>query len=134
MSNDSCSTHNGAAPFDDPEVAVVMRGGLGDLQRACERLQDSGIEAAVVRGPGDDAGGCCGATVYLVVAREEATAAMAVFDADWRRGLSDEQVAALEAATAIVIDPDSAETTCPACLTTFATGPADCPDCGLAIG
>lgn len=127
-----CS-HDASPAFDD-DVAVVLRGSLADLQRAAERLGDRGVEAAIVRDPADQGGaGCCGSKLYLVVAREEAPAAFAVFDEDWRRGLSDEQVAALEAAAAIVIDPDAPETTCPACLTTFATGPSECPDCGLAI-
>lgn len=130
----ACSTSNGAATFDDSEVAVVLRGNLGDLQRACERLEDHGIEAAVVSAPGDSAAGCCSTNVYLVVSPTDAAAALAVFESDWRRGLTPDQIQALEAAASLVIDPDAAETTCPACLTTFATGPVDCPDCGLAIG
>jgi len=132
--SDSCEHGNPATAFDDPDVAVVLRGSLTDLQRAGDRLGQHGIEAAVVRAPGDDVGGCCSAKLYLLVAREHAQAAFAVFDSDWRRGLSDEQVAALEAASAVVLDPVAAETTCPACLTTFATGPVECPDCGLSIG
>ncbi|MFN2427594.1 MAG: hypothetical protein ABR587_14225 [Candidatus Binatia bacterium] len=128
------SNDDATAEFDDPAVAVVLRGNLSDLQRAGDRLEQHGIDAAVVRPPGDVAKGCCSTTVYLVVARENAEAALSVFNSDWRRGMSDEQVAAHEAASRVVIDPDAAETTCPACLTTFATGPAECPDCGLAIG
>lgn len=133
MSAGSCKADGHALP-EDPAVAVVLRGNLADLKRAEERLHDHGIDAEVVRAPGDDAAGCCSKTVYLVVAREDAGAALAVFDSDWRRGLSPEQMAALEAASEVVIDPDAPETTCPACLTTFATGPADCPDCGLSLG
>ncbi len=132
--SESCS-HDTGAPVFDETVAVVLRGSLADLQRAAERLGDRGIDAAIVREPGDDAGGCggCGTKLYLVVARDEAAAAFQVFDEDWRRGLSAEQIAALEAASGIVLDPDAPETTCPACLTTFATGPGECPDCGLAL-
>ena len=72
--------------------------------------------------------------VSLVVARESVADALAVFDAEWKRGLSEEQIAALEASAGIVLDPEAPETTCPACLTTFATGPAECPDCGLSLG
>jgi len=42
--------------------------------------------------------------------------------------------AAQRAAADIVLDFDAEEMTCPACLTTFATGPDRCPDCGLAFG
>lgn len=134
--NQKACDHDSAPSFlDDPEVVVVLRGALGDLQRAGDRLGQHGIEATVVRAPGETAGGgCCGTTLYLLVAREHAPEAYRIFDSDWRRGLSDEQVAALEAASAVVLDPDAPETTCPACLTTFATGPAECPDCGLALG
>jgi hypothetical protein len=132
-----CCDEKEAVPasfFEDPDVAVVLSGQLGNLQSAGDRLGENGIQAQVVRGPGEDGPGCCSAKFYLVVAREDAPAALAVFDKDWRRGMSDEQIAALEASAQIVIDPDAAETTCPACLTTFATGPAECPDCGLVIG
>jgi hypothetical protein len=120
-------------PEVDPEAAVILKGQLGDLQRAGERLEGHGIESAIVRGESTDAAGCCSTTLYLVVARDHVAEAMAVFDADWKRGLSPHQIAALEASAGIVLDPDAPETTCPACLTTFATGPAECPDCGLSI-
>jgi hypothetical protein len=44
------------------------------------------------------------------------------------------QFEAAARASEVVIDPDAPETTCPACLTTFATGPSECPDCGLFLG
>ena len=134
MSDESCKTERAASPIDDPEVAVVLSGAIADLQRAADRLEQNGVESAIVSAQTQDANGCCSTKLYLVVAREDAPAAFEVFDSDWRRGLSEEQVAALEAASHVVIDPDAAETTCPACLTTFATGPTECPECGLAIG
>jgi hypothetical protein len=135
MSDECCKEKEEPLVLDDPEAVVVLSGPIPDLQRAGDRLGQHGIDAEIVRGPGEDAAsGCCSTKVYLVVAREDAAAARAVFDQDWRRGLSEEQVAALEAASEIVLDPDAAEMTCPACLTTFATGPNDCPDCGLTIG
>jgi hypothetical protein len=128
--NPGCDT---PAPPEDPGVAIVMRGSLADLQRASERLDSSGIDSQLVRGTETDSGGCCKTTIWLVVAAEDAAAAHVVFDEDWRRGLTDEQIAALEAAAAIEHDPDSGEVTCPACLTRFDVGPAECPDCGLAV-
>jgi hypothetical protein len=59
---------------------------------------------------------------------------MSLMHTDWRDNLDPEQLAAVDAASAIVIDPSAPETTCPACLTTFKTGPSTCPDCGLCIG
>ena len=133
MSSD-CRTDRSPALADDPEVAPVMRGSLADLQRAADRLEGRGLDCAIVKSEREDGNGCCTTSLYLVVAREDVEAAMAVFNAEWKRGLSDEQIAACEAAAAVVIDPEAAETTCPACLTTFATGPSECPDCGLGIG
>jgi hypothetical protein len=97
----------------------VLQGPLADLQRAAARLREHGIEA-VIGSPEDD--GCCSTKkLWLAVAPEHAQAAAEVFDRDWRAGLDAEQLAALDAAARIVIDPDAPETTCPACLTTFAT-------------
>jgi hypothetical protein len=33
-----------------------------------------------------------------------------------------------------VVDFNAEEMTCPACGHTFATGPTECPDCGLFLG
>ena len=136
MNGGSCNTGGETPVFDDPDVVVVLGGALADLQRAGDRLGQHDIEAAVVNPAGDDgcSSGGCSPKLYLVVARENAAAAFAVFEQDWKRGLTEEQLAALEAAASIVVDPDSGQITCPACLTTFETGPVDCPDCGLAIG
>lgn len=38
------------------------------------------------------------------------------------------------AAADAVVDFNAADMTCPACATTFATGPSECPDCGLFLG
>lgn len=38
------------------------------------------------------------------------------------------------AAADAVVNFDAAQMTCPACGTTFATGPSECPDCGLFLG
>jgi hypothetical protein len=114
------------------ETVIVLQGPLADLQRAAARLREHGIEA-VIGSPDDD--GCCPTKkLWLAVAPEDAPVAAELFDRDWRSGLDAEQIAALDAASRIVIDPDAPETTCPACLTTFATGPVTCPECGLGLG
>ena len=120
----------------DEETVIVLQGPLADLQRAAARLREHGIEA-VIGSPEADA--CCSTNtcspskLWLAVARGDAQAAAEVFDRDWRSGLDAEQLAALDAAARIVIDPEAPETTCPACLTTFATGPTVCPECGLGL-
>ena len=37
-------------------------------------------------------------------------------------------------AACIVLDFGAETMTCPACLTSFPTGPRECPDCGLFLG
>jgi len=114
------------------EAVIVLQGPLAELQRAAVLLKQHGIAAVI---GSSDADGCCSTPkLWLEVAREDAQPAVEVFDRDWRAGLDEEQIAALEAASGIVIDPEAHETTCPACLTTFATGPIECPECGLRIG
>ncbi len=68
------------------------------------------------------------------MASSDADACREFFEHDWKSNLDDEQRVAAEAAADIIIDPSAPETTCPACLTTFPTGPSDCPECGLCIG
>jgi hypothetical protein len=114
------------------ETVIVLQGPLADLQRAAARLREHGIEAVI--GSPDDGGCCPTKKLWLAVAPEDAPVAAELFDRDWRSGLDAAQIAALEAASSIVIDPDAPETTCPACLTTFATGPVKCPECGLGLG
>ena len=46
------------------------------------------------------------------------------------RGMSETE----RAAARTVVDFDAAETTCPACGTSFATDATRCPDCGLNFG
>jgi rubrerythrin len=49
--------------------------------------------------------------------------------ADWYANATDEERRANEQ----VVDLDAAEITCPACGETFASGPSECPECGLGL-
>ena len=69
----------------------------------------------------------------LVVTSDDVPRALEVFEADWRSVMDADQLEAANKAQEVVLDPDAAETTCPACLTTFSTGPKDCPECGLGL-
>jgi|GEM_PF-773587 len=115
------------------EAVVVLRGPVADLQRAGELLAEHGVESVIGSSQADGCGSCA-PKLWLAVAADDLRAAMEVIDGDWRAGLDPHQIEALERAAHIVIDPEAAETTCPACLATFATGPSECPDCGLRIG
>ena len=121
--------------IDPNDAVLVLEGVVHDLQRTADRLTNAGVECAIVN-PSEEAcaSGKCSTKLWLVVASRDVDRCREIFDADWRSGLDAEQLAAADAAARIVIDPDAAETTCPACLTTFATGPTTCPDCGLAVG
>jgi len=119
-------------PGEGQEGVIVLQGPLADLQRAAARLREHGIDVTI---GSPEADGCCSTNkLWLAVAPEDVQATAELFDRDWRSTLDPEQVAALDAASRIVIDPDAPETTCPACLTTFATGPSSCPECGLGLG
>lgn len=69
-------------------------------------------------------------TFGLAVASQDVDRALVTLEAKWRDLLEDGQGESAD----IVLDFSSDEMTCPACLTTFATGPDECPDCGLYIG
>ena len=104
---------------------------LGDLTSAQMRLIGdlaNGYGDGTVRVTADQN------LVFRWVASRDVERCREIFDLDWRSGLDPDQLAAADAASRIVIDPDAAETTCPACLTKFATGPMTCPECGLTIG
>lgn len=66
----------------------------------------------------------------LAVASHDLIRAKAVLEARWLEHLDERE---REAAN-IILDFGAAEMTCPACLTTFPTGPNECPDCGLFLG
>ena len=51
-------------------------------------------------------------------------------DRAWREHLDEHAQEAAE----LVIDFREDSMTCPACLTAFATGPTECPECGLFLG
>ena len=69
-------------------------------------------------------------TFGLAVASQDVPTVMQLLEDRWRGLLEDNQ----EASADIVLDFSSDEMTCPACLTTFPTGPDECPSCGLFLG
>ena len=109
------------------EAVALLKGDMQYVKAMRARLLEVGIACDVV--PEDCTSGAC-SSFFLAVAKEQAEEAASLLDADWRSELSDEA----QAAAATVIDFDAEEMTCPACLTKFATGPEECPDCGLFLG
>lgn len=68
--------------------------------------------------------------MWLAVAGPDLPAARAALDEHWARDLDPRERAASE----LVVDFDAEETTCPACLTSFAPTDPRCPSCGLRFG
>ena len=66
----------------------------------------------------------------LAVASQDADRAKLALEASWMEHLDEAE----REAACIVLDFGAEQMTCPACLTSFATGPRECPDCGLFLG
>ncbi len=67
--------------------------------------------------------------MWLAVASPDAEKAVAALRQAWYDQASEEE----RAAEACVIDHNAESITCPACGAVFATGPGECPDCGLGL-
>ena len=81
---------------------------------------------------GDEGGcnkGCCPSTFFLQVRREDAQAASALIQEDFRQvtGLEDFDTSHSDA----VFNEAEGQATCPACGFEFETSTTTCPDCGL---
>ena len=66
----------------------------------------------------------------MAVANSDVEIAKELMDRAWREHLDEHAQEAAE----LVIDFREDSMTCPACLTAFATGPTECPECGLFLG
>ncbi len=66
----------------------------------------------------------------LAVAGTDVDRAKATLESRWMNTLDDAERASAD----VVLDFGANEMTCPACMTRFATGPRECPDCGLFLG
>ncbi len=66
----------------------------------------------------------------LAVASQDVERARVTLEASWMAHLDEAE----RESASIVLDFAAEQMTCPACLTSFATGPRECPDCGLFLG
>jgi len=66
----------------------------------------------------------------LAVASRDLQSARLVLEERWARDLTPVARASAE----LVVDLEAAETTCPACLASFAPSAPRCPSCGLRFG
>lgn len=68
--------------------------------------------------------------LWLAVASPDGQAAAQALEDNWIDQLPEEA----RASARVTNDLDSAQRTCPACLTEFSAGPTHCPSCRLFIG
>ena len=66
----------------------------------------------------------------LAVASQDLERAKLTLESSWMDQLDEAE----REAACIVLDFGAETMTCPACLTSFPTGPRECPDCGLFLG
>ncbi len=111
------------------EAIIVEEGSLVDLKRASKSLQSAGIRTALLPKDGPDCKVGCGTKFLLCIPQEDLDKAREHLGAQWAK-----TSAGHPDAHENVLDFSQPTMTCPACLTTFDTGPEECPDCGLYIG
>lgn len=124
-------------PEDD--IVTIFKASLADVKRIERQLARENIGTLIWGDKPSCGKGCCGGgDLELRVRREDAGAAMAVIEADFRR-----QTASHESHSAVadyVVDLANSQNSCPACGATFSLDPrhasqgVTCPDCGLCFG
>lgn len=128
-------------PEDD--IITVFKAPLLDVKRLEKQMQRENIgtliwgeKSSCGKGCGKSCGG--GGDLELRVRREDAMAAMALLEDDFKR-----QTASHDMHNAVAdygFDPEDAENSCPACGCTFSVHSQGgrqeltCPDCGLCFG
>lgn len=124
-------------PEDD--IVTIFKAQLSDVKRIEQQLLRENIGTLVWGDKASCGKGCCGGGgLELRVRREDAMAAMAVIEADFKH-----QTASHEMQSAVadyVVDSEKSENCCPACGCTFFMDHQEesqvltCPDCGLCFG
>ncbi len=66
----------------------------------------------------------------LAVAGNQLEKAKSIMDEDFLDTLSDKE----KEISKMIVDHNASHIQCPGCLTEFATGPSECPECGLFLG
>ncbi len=133
------ASRKGALTPDD-DIITILKAPMLDVKRLEKQFQQENI-GAVIWGDKSSCGkGCCGGgELELRVRREDAMAAMAIIEADFKRQTASHE-SHHDAVADYVFDPGRGENCCPACGSTFSTGSQGgsqgltCPDCGLCFG
>ncbi len=118
----------GALRADD-DVVTIHKGTLADLKKLEKAFARENIGMVIVGDEGGCNKGCCPSTFFLQVRREDAQAAFALIQEDFRQvtGLEDFDTSLTDA----VFNEEEGQATCPACGFEFETSTTTCPDCGL---
>lgn len=125
------NSRRGALTAED-DLVTIHKGPLADLKKLEKLLQEENIGMIIVGDEGGCNKGCCPTNFFLQVRREDAAAAAALIQADYRKNtaLADHDTSHCHA----VFNQEASHATCPACGFEFATSTTTCPDCGLCFG
>jgi uncharacterized Zn ribbon protein len=130
----TASRKGALTPADD--IITIFKASLLDVKRLEVQLQRENIGVLIWGDKPSCGKGCCGGgDLELRVRREDATAAMAIVEADFARQTASHGIH--NAVADYGFDPEGGENSCPACGCTFAADGSQaltCPDCGLCFG
>lgn len=123
----------------DDDIITIFKASLLDVKRLDQQMQQENIGTLIWGDKPSCGKGCCGGgDLELRVRREDAMAAMAIIEADFKRQTASHETH--DAVVDYVFDAGRGENCCPACGCTFSTGSEGgsqsltCPDCGLCFG
>lgn len=129
------ASRKGALTPDD-DIITIFKASLLDMKRLEPQLEKENIGVLIWGDKPSCGKGCCGGgDLELRVRREDATAAMAIVEADFTRQTASHGMH--DAVADYVFNPEGGENSCPACGCTFAVNGSQtltCPDCGLCFG
>ena len=121
-------------PADD--IITIFKASLSDVKRLEPQMQKENIGVLIWGDKPSCGKGCCGGgDLELRVRREDATAAMAIIEADFTRQTASHGIHS--AVADYGVDPEVGENSCPACGCFFSANGSQaltCPDCGLCFG
>ena len=100
------------------QMMILAEGGLSRMKEMVGMLKRKGVSSEILP-PADGCVSGWGTKYRLAVASEVLKEAIMILQPP---------------EPAPVVDFNQEEMTCPACMHTFATGPKECPDCGLFLG
>lgn len=113
----------------DDDIVTIHKAPLADLKKMEAAFARENIGMMIVGDGGGCNKGCCPTNFSLQVRREDAEAAYALVQEDFRQvtAIDDHDTSTSHA----VFNQEASHATCPACGFEFETTTTTCPDCGL---